>query len=188
MWIFVAFVLAVLQRQQGTDAVTMQKNIPLGYIPGPFIDLRSDTVTKPTAAMRLAMAEAEVGDDVFGEVCFSREVYLFPFSNPRPSNLLTFSPSHLLTFSPCHLLTFSPSHTLSPPHHLFLTFSPLPSHLLTIFSLPPHNFLSSPPSTITSFNSSRLPPFSPLDTSSQIFSSPPHNLPPPHHFFTFSPS
>ncbi len=31
------------------------------------IDLRSDTVTKPTAAMRKAMAEAEVGDDVFGE-------------------------------------------------------------------------------------------------------------------------
>src|SRR2546428_5687312 len=32
-----------------------------------MIDLRSDTVTKPTAAMRRAMAEAEVGDDVYGE-------------------------------------------------------------------------------------------------------------------------
>jgi threonine aldolase len=32
-----------------------------------MIDLRSDTVTKPTAAMRHAMAEAEVGDDVYGE-------------------------------------------------------------------------------------------------------------------------
>lgn len=32
-----------------------------------FIDLRSDTVTKPTAGMRKAMAEAEVGDDVYGE-------------------------------------------------------------------------------------------------------------------------
>ncbi|HET9553407.1 MAG TPA: GntG family PLP-dependent aldolase [Anaeromyxobacteraceae bacterium] len=31
------------------------------------IDLRSDTVTKPTDAMRAAMARAEVGDDVFGE-------------------------------------------------------------------------------------------------------------------------
>ena len=31
-----------------------------------MIDLRSDTVTKPTAAMRRAMAEAEVGDDVIG--------------------------------------------------------------------------------------------------------------------------
>jgi threonine aldolase len=32
-----------------------------------MIDLRSDTVTKPTPAMRKAMAEAEVGDDVYGE-------------------------------------------------------------------------------------------------------------------------
>lgn len=32
-----------------------------------MIDLRSDTVTKPTAAMRKAMAEAEVGDDVYAE-------------------------------------------------------------------------------------------------------------------------
>ena len=32
-----------------------------------LIDLRSDTVTKPTPAMRKAMAEAEVGDDVYGE-------------------------------------------------------------------------------------------------------------------------
>jgi threonine aldolase len=33
----------------------------------PFIDLRSDTVTHPTPAMREAMYRAEVGDDVFGE-------------------------------------------------------------------------------------------------------------------------
>ncbi len=32
-----------------------------------FIDLRSDTVTKPSTPMRNAMAEAEVGDDVFSE-------------------------------------------------------------------------------------------------------------------------
>ena len=32
-----------------------------------MIDLRSDTVTKPTPAMRRAMADAEVGDDVYGE-------------------------------------------------------------------------------------------------------------------------
>ena len=31
------------------------------------LDLRSDTVTKPTQAMRRAMADAEVGDDVYGE-------------------------------------------------------------------------------------------------------------------------
>lgn len=32
-----------------------------------LIDLRSDTVTRPTPEMRRAMAEAEVGDDVFGD-------------------------------------------------------------------------------------------------------------------------
>src|SRR5262245_31383139 len=34
---------------------------------GDVIDLRSDTLTKPSPAMRRAMAEAEVGDDVFLE-------------------------------------------------------------------------------------------------------------------------
>lgn len=48
-----------------------------GKFPGPMttpplatpisVDLRSDTITRPTAAMREAMARAEVGDDVFGE-------------------------------------------------------------------------------------------------------------------------
>ena len=33
----------------------------------PLIDLRSDTVTRPTAAMRAAMHDADVGDDVYGE-------------------------------------------------------------------------------------------------------------------------
>lgn len=32
-----------------------------------IIDLRSDTVSHPTPAMRKAMFEAEVGDDVYGE-------------------------------------------------------------------------------------------------------------------------
>ena len=35
-----------------------------GYEP---IDLRSDTVTRPSAAMRKAMADAPVGDDVYRE-------------------------------------------------------------------------------------------------------------------------
>lgn len=35
--------------------------------PETVVDLRSDTVTRPTPAMRRAMAEAEVGDDVYGE-------------------------------------------------------------------------------------------------------------------------
>ena len=34
---------------------------------GAVVDLRSDTVTRPTPAMRRAMAEAEVGDDVYAE-------------------------------------------------------------------------------------------------------------------------
>ena len=38
----------------------------MGYDNG-LIDLRSDTVTHPTPAMRAAMAHAEVGDDVFGD-------------------------------------------------------------------------------------------------------------------------
>ena len=39
----------------------------LSQEPVGFIDLRSDTVTRPTKAMRAAMAAAEVGDDVYGE-------------------------------------------------------------------------------------------------------------------------
>jgi threonine aldolase len=36
-------------------------------IANPAIDLRSDTITRPSAGMRAAMAAAEVGDDVYGE-------------------------------------------------------------------------------------------------------------------------
>lgn len=36
-------------------------------MPSDVVDLRSDTVTQPTAAMRRAMAAAEVGDDSYGE-------------------------------------------------------------------------------------------------------------------------
>ncbi len=36
-------------------------------MPEPVVDLRSDTVTKPSAAMRKAMYDAEVGDDVYRE-------------------------------------------------------------------------------------------------------------------------
>lgn len=41
--------------------------VPSLSVTSPIIDLRSDTVTRPTAAMRAAMATAEVGDDQFGE-------------------------------------------------------------------------------------------------------------------------
>ena len=43
-----------------------QVRVP-GGIPAGVVDLRSDTVTRPTAEMRRAMAEADVGDDVYGE-------------------------------------------------------------------------------------------------------------------------
>ena len=39
----------------------------VGAASQPLVDLRSDTVTRPNAAMRAAMAAAEVGDDVFGD-------------------------------------------------------------------------------------------------------------------------
>ena len=45
-----------------TEAVRTEQRKPRASI-----DLRSDTVTQPTAEMRRAMAEAEVADDVYGE-------------------------------------------------------------------------------------------------------------------------
>lgn len=47
-------------------AATLAKEIEPQAAPA-VVDLRSDTVTKPTPAMRRAMMEAEVGDDVYGE-------------------------------------------------------------------------------------------------------------------------
>jgi threonine aldolase len=49
------------QRQEGEEVELQRKAL------GGVVDLRSDTVTRPTAEMRAAMAEAEVGDDVYGE-------------------------------------------------------------------------------------------------------------------------
>lgn len=44
-----------------------EERVTTARLPEGVVDLRSDTVTKPTAEMRRAMAEADVGDDVFGE-------------------------------------------------------------------------------------------------------------------------
>ena len=44
---------------RGAEASTCQT--------APVIDLRSDTVTQPTAAMKQAMVDAPLGDDVFGD-------------------------------------------------------------------------------------------------------------------------
>jgi threonine aldolase len=50
------------------DSTTdLEKDLQLTEGNAAIVDLRSDTVTRPTAAMRRAMAEAEVGDDVYLE-------------------------------------------------------------------------------------------------------------------------
>jgi threonine aldolase len=45
----------------------MTPKTPAAAAPSGSVDLRSDTITRPTRGMRDAMANAEVGDDVFGE-------------------------------------------------------------------------------------------------------------------------
>ena len=52
---------------KGNQRVDPDQVAELGKIPEGVVDLRSDTVTRPTPEMRRAMAEAEVGDDVYGE-------------------------------------------------------------------------------------------------------------------------
>src|ERR1039458_8942220 len=50
-----------------SDTAVLAEQNTSTHTPVTYIDLRSDTVTKPTPAMRAAMAAAEVGDDVYGE-------------------------------------------------------------------------------------------------------------------------
>jgi threonine aldolase len=52
---------------KGNQRVDTDQVEEAGRTPAGVVDLRSDTVTRPTAEMRRAMAEAEVGDDVYGE-------------------------------------------------------------------------------------------------------------------------
>src|SRR2546422_8813965 len=52
---------------KGNQRVDPDQLPEVSKIPAGVVDLRSDTVTRPTAEMRQAMAEAEVGDDVYGE-------------------------------------------------------------------------------------------------------------------------
>lgn len=51
---------------QDTNSLSTDRDSWVTSMPS-IIDLRSDTVTKPSEAMRAAMAAAEVGDDVYGE-------------------------------------------------------------------------------------------------------------------------
>jgi threonine aldolase len=87
-----------------------------------LIDLRSDTVTKPTPEMRAAMAAAEVGDDVYGEdptvnllerraaEAFGREAALFvpsgTMGNQIAIRLLTQPGQEVIAESRAHILDF----------------------------------------------------------------------------------
>ena len=87
-----------------------------------MVDLRSDTVTRPTAAMRTAMAEAEVGDDVFGDdptvnalearvaTLFGHEAALFApsgtMANQIALQLLVPPGGELLAGADAHVVTY----------------------------------------------------------------------------------
>jgi threonine aldolase len=86
------------------------------------VDLRSDTLTKPTPGMRRAMAEAEVGDDVYGEdptvnaleaevaALFGHEAALFvptgSMGNQIGLRLLVPPGAELLCDADAHVVTF----------------------------------------------------------------------------------
>lgn len=63
------------------------------------VDMRSDTVTQPTASMRYAMATAEVGDDVFGDDPTVQvrvtAVHGAPQHTPIPTTRLFYTCAHL---------------------------------------------------------------------------------------------
>nr|WP_205807597.1 GntG family PLP-dependent aldolase [Micromonospora sp. HNM0581] len=87
-----------------------------------MIDLRSDTVTRPTAAMRQAMADADVGDDVYGEdptvraleaevaAMFGHEAALFcpsgSMANQIALQLLVPPGAELLCDADAHVVTY----------------------------------------------------------------------------------
>ncbi|MGK5684636.1 threonine aldolase family protein [Actinoplanes sp. URMC 104] len=87
-----------------------------------MVDLRSDTVTRPTRAMREAMASAEVGDDVFGDdptvqalearvaQMFGHEAALFAPSGSMANQIalqLVVTPGHeLLAGADAHVVTY----------------------------------------------------------------------------------
>jgi threonine aldolase len=86
------------------------------------VDLRSDTVTRPSAAMRRAMAEAPVGDDVFGDdptvnalerrvaQLFGHEAALFApsgsMANQIALQLVTPPAGELLAGADAHVVTY----------------------------------------------------------------------------------
>ncbi len=91
-------------------------------MPAAIVDLRSDTVTKPSAAMRKAMHDAEVGDDVYREdptvnrlqaraaEIFERETALFVASgtmgNQTAIKVLTRPGQDVICEDRCHIYNF----------------------------------------------------------------------------------
>lgn len=91
-------------------------------MPTPIIDLRSDTVTKPSARMRQAMHDAEVGDDVYREdptvnrlqeraaEIFGREAGLFVVSgtmgNQTAIKVLTRHGQEVICEERCHIYNY----------------------------------------------------------------------------------
>ena len=91
--------------------------------PGPaVVDLRSDTVTRPTPAMRAELAQAEVGDDVYGEdptisaleaevaALFGHEAAIFApsgsMANQMALQVLVPPGSELLCDADAHVVTY----------------------------------------------------------------------------------
>jgi len=91
-------------------------------MPEPIVDLRSDTVTKPSAAMRRAMHDADVGDDVYREdptinrlqdraaEIFGREAGLYVVSgtmgNQTAIKVLTHHGQEVICEDRCHIYNF----------------------------------------------------------------------------------
>jgi threonine aldolase len=91
-------------------------------MPAPIVDLRSDTVTKPSDAMRKAMHDAEVGDDVYREdptvnrlqdraaEIFGREAALYVVSgtmgNQTAIKVLTRHGQEVICEDRCHIYNF----------------------------------------------------------------------------------
>ena len=103
-----------------------------------IIDLRSDTVTRPSEAMRRAMAEAEVGDDVFGddptvirlqelaaELMGKEDALFFPsgtMSNQTAINVLTRPGEELICETGAHVYQFESG---GPAFHSGVSIQPI---------------------------------------------------------------
>jgi threonine aldolase len=118
-----------------------------------MIDLRSDTVTRPSPAMRAAMASAEVGDDVYGEdptvnllekraaETFGREAAIFvptgTMGNQIAIRLLTEPGQEIICESRSHILDWEMA-TAAVFSGCLVRAVPTPSGTLTWKDIEPH--------------------------------------------------